>query len=61
MSAREREEHAKWENKRRDLQEAKEMAPRFKDYKPDINLSYNDEFGREMSQKEVCPLFPPPL
>jgi len=53
MSAREREEHARWENKQRDLQEAKEMASRFKEYKPDVKLSYKDEFGREMSQKEV--------
>lgn len=54
MSAREREDHARWENKQRDLQEAREMAARFKDYKPDVNLSYKDEFGREMNQKEVC-------
>ena len=63
MSAREREEHARWENKQRDLQEAKEMAARFREYKPDVNLSYKDEFGREMSQKEVClnhPFHPSP-
>jgi len=53
MSAREREEHARWENKQRDLQEARDMALKFKDYKPDVNLSYKDEFGREMNQKEV--------
>ncbi|RPB03100.1 SART-1 protein [Choiromyces venosus 120613-1] len=53
MSAREREEHARWENKQRDHQEAKEMAARFKEYKPDVKLSYKDEFGREMSQKEA--------
>ena len=53
MSAREREEHARWENKQRDQQEAREMAQRFKDYKPDVTLSYKDEFGREMTQKEV--------
>jgi U4/U6.U5 tri-snRNP-associated protein 1 len=54
MSAREKEEHARWENKQRDVQEAREMQQRFKDYKPDVNLSYKDEFGREMNQKEVC-------
>ena len=53
MSAREREEHARWENKQRDLQEAKEMAARFKEYKHDVKLSYKKEFGREVSQKEV--------
>lgn len=53
MSAREREEHARWENKQRDLQESREMVQRFKDYKPDVTLSYKDEFGREMNQKEA--------
>ena len=53
MSAREREEHARWESKQMDLQEAKEMAARFKEYKPDVKLSYKDEFGWKMSQKEV--------
>lgn len=53
MSAREREEHARWENKQRDVQEAREMQQRFEDYKPDVNLSYKDEFGREMNQKEA--------
>jgi U4/U6.U5 tri-snRNP-associated protein 1 len=53
MSAREREEHARWENKQRDLHEAKEMAARFREYKPDVKLSYKDEFGREMTQKEA--------
>ncbi|KAI5843440.1 SART-1 protein [Morchella snyderi] len=53
MSAREREEHARWENRQRDLQEAREMAQRFKEYKPDVNLSYKDEFGRDMTQKEA--------
>lgn len=54
MSAREREEHARWENRQRDLQEAREMQQRFKEYKPDVNLSYKDESGRDMTQKEVC-------
>lgn len=57
MSAREREEHARWENKQRDLQEAREMQQRFKEYKPDVNLSYKDEFGRDMTQKEVALFF----
>lgn len=53
MSAREREEHARWENKQRDLQEARELQQRFKQYKPDVNLTYKDEFGRDMNQKEA--------
>lgn len=54
MSAREREEHARWENKQRDLQEARDLQQRFKDYRPDVNLEYKDEFGRDMTAKEVC-------
>ncbi|TGZ84943.1 SART-1 protein [Ascodesmis nigricans] len=53
MSAREREEHARRENKHRDFVEARQMAERFKDYKPNVELHYTDEFGREMSQKEA--------
>jgi U4/U6.U5 tri-snRNP-associated protein 1 len=54
MSAREREEHARWENKQRDLQEARDLQTRFKEYRPDVNLQYKDEFGRDMTPKEVC-------
>ncbi|KAL2862896.1 U4/U6-U5 snRNP complex subunit SNU66 [Aspergillus lucknowensis] len=54
MSAREREEHARWENKQRDQQEARHMAEVFnKEYKPDVQLKYIDEFGRQMNQKEA--------
>lgn len=53
MSAKEREEYARWENKQRDVQEAKEMAAKFKDYKPAVKLEYKDEFGREMNPKEA--------
>lgn len=53
MSAREREEHARWENKQRDLQEARDLQQRFKEYRPDVNLEYKDEFGRDMTPKEV--------
>ena len=54
MSAREREEHARWENKQRDQQESRQMAEIFnKDYKPDVQLKYVDEFGRSMNQKEA--------
>lgn len=57
MSAREREEHARWENKQRDLQEARDLQQRFKDYRPDVNLEYKDEFGRDMTAKEVRSIF----
>ncbi|KAL4936783.1 hypothetical protein BDV06DRAFT_204298 [Aspergillus oleicola] len=54
MSAREREEYARWENKQRDQQEARHMAEVFnKEYKPDVQLKYIDEFGRSMNQKEA--------
>lgn len=61
MSAREREEHARWENKQRDLQEARDLQQRFKDYRPDVNLEYKDEFGRDMTAKEVRSIFIYPL
>lgn len=61
MSAREREEHARWENKQRDLQEARDLQQRFKDYRPDVNLEYKDEFGRDMTAKEVRSSFIYPL
>ncbi|KAL1969547.1 hypothetical protein VTN77DRAFT_8985 [Rasamsonia byssochlamydoides] len=54
MSAREREEYARWENKQRDQQESRQMADIFnREYKPDIQLKYVDEFGRLMNQKEA--------
>lgn len=54
MSAREREEHARWENKQRDQQESRQMTDIFnREYKPDVQLKYVDEFGRSMNQKEA--------
>ncbi|KAJ5653088.1 hypothetical protein N7490_000091 [Penicillium lividum] len=54
MTAREREDHARWENKQRDQQEARQMAEIFnKEYKPDVQLKYVDEYGRSMNQKEA--------
>jgi U4/U6.U5 tri-snRNP-associated protein 1 len=54
MSAREREEHARWENKQRDQLESRQMADVFnREYKPDVQLKYMDEHGRAMSQKEA--------
>ena len=54
MSAREREEHARWENKQRDQQESRREAEVFnREYKPDIELKYVDEKGRSMNQKEA--------
>lgn len=54
MSAREREDHARWENKLRDQQESRQMAEIFnREYKPDVQLKYVDEFGRSMNKKEA--------
>ncbi|MDI1491850.1 MAG: hypothetical protein OHK93_003061 [Ramalina farinacea] len=54
MSAREREEYARFENKQRDQMESRIMSEVYaKDYKPDVQLKYVDEFGRSMDQKEA--------
>lgn len=54
MSAREREEYARWENKQRDQQESRQIADVFnREYKPDVQLKYVDEHGRLMNQKEA--------
>lgn len=54
MSAREREDHARWENKQRDQVESRQMADVFnREYKPDVQLKYVDEHGRTMGQKEA--------
>ncbi|EEP80303.1 conserved hypothetical protein [Uncinocarpus reesii 1704] len=54
MSARDREEYARWENKQRDQQESRTMADIFnREYKPDVQLKYVDEHGRLMNQKEA--------
>jgi U4/U6.U5 tri-snRNP-associated protein 1 len=54
MSAREREDHARWENKHRDTLDSRHLADIFnRDYKPDVQLNYVDEHGRAMNQKEA--------
>ena len=54
MSAREREEYARRENKQRDQAESRQMAEIFnREYKPNVQLKYIDDFGREMNQKEA--------
>ena len=54
MSAREREEYARYENKQRDQAESRIMSDVFnREYKPDVQLKYVDEFGRHMNQKEA--------
>ena len=54
MSAREREEYARWENKQRDQAESRQVAEVFnREYKPNVQLKYVDDFGRSMNQKEA--------
>lgn len=36
-----------------EIREAQESWDKFKDYKPDVNISYVDEFGRNMTEKEA--------
>ncbi|KDQ59232.1 hypothetical protein JAAARDRAFT_192758 [Jaapia argillacea MUCL 33604] len=42
-----------YENRLREQQEAREQLEMFKNYKPDVNIVYYDEFGREMGVKEA--------
>ena len=54
MSARDREEYARQENKYRDQMESRAITEVFnREYKPDVQLKYIDEFGRSMNQKEA--------
>ncbi|KAI9849006.1 MAG: hypothetical protein M1837_005897 [Sclerophora amabilis] len=54
MSGREKEAYAQHENKQRDQHESRHMADIFnREYKPDIDIRYVDEFGRAMNQKEA--------
>ncbi|KAF4613943.1 hypothetical protein D9613_007570 [Agrocybe pediades] len=42
-----------YENRMREAQEAREAMDAFKNYKPDVNIVYYDEFGRALSAKEA--------
>jgi len=42
-----------YENRLREQTEARELMDTFKDYKPDVNVVYHDEFGRTLTQKEA--------
>jgi U4/U6.U5 tri-snRNP-associated protein 1 len=54
MSAREKEEYARSQNNFRDQQESRQLAEHFnKEYKPNVDLKYIDEYGRSMNQKEA--------
>ena len=54
MSAKDREEHARWQNTQREHQSSIQAAAAFnRDYKPDVQIKYVDESGRLMNQKEA--------
>ncbi|PFH52974.1 hypothetical protein AMATHDRAFT_45880 [Amanita thiersii Skay4041] len=42
-----------YENRLREQQDARENLEAFKNYKPDVNIVYYDEFGRELTPKEA--------
>lgn len=42
-----------YENRLRETQEAKDNMDTFKNYKPDVNIVYYDEFGRALTPKEA--------
>ncbi|KAF2096734.1 hypothetical protein NA57DRAFT_42219 [Rhizodiscina lignyota] len=54
MSARDREEYARRVNVQRDQNESRQMVEVFnREYKPDVQLKYVDDYGRSMNQKEA--------
>ncbi|KAI1007588.1 hypothetical protein K3495_g633 [Podosphaera aphanis] len=54
MTAREKEEYARSQNTLRDQIESRQLAEHFnKEYKPNVELKYIDEFGRSMNKKEA--------
>jgi U4/U6.U5 tri-snRNP-associated protein 1 len=54
MTAREKEDYARSQNNYRDQQESRQLAEHFnKEYKPNVELKYIDDFGRSMNQKEA--------
>ncbi|KAF8071950.1 SART-1 family-domain-containing protein [Lyophyllum atratum] len=42
-----------YENRMREQQEARDNLDAFKNYKPDVNIVYYDEFGRSLTPKEA--------
>ena len=42
-------------DRERDRDRDPHSFPEKKDYRPDVNIVYTDDFGRELESKEVCP------
>ncbi|KAK0553153.1 hypothetical protein OC846_002641 [Tilletia horrida] len=45
-----------YENRERDLVDAREAQKRFANYKPDVDIKYHDQHGRELSAKKAWKL-----
>lgn len=53
MTQRERELYREEENKKRERQEAYQRMQEFNDFKFNVDIEYKDEFGQEMTPKDV--------
>ena len=54
MTNKERDTYARQQNEAREHYISRLLAEKFnKEYKPDVKLRYNDEYGRQMNQKEA--------
>lgn len=42
-----------YENRQRELEDARRAQDKFRDYKPDIDIKYHDEFGRVLNNHEA--------
>ncbi len=42
-----------WENRQREIDDARQAANKFKDYQPDVEIKYHDKHGRELGMKEA--------
>jgi U4/U6.U5 tri-snRNP-associated protein 1 len=45
--------HYEEDQRREDRQRARELEEKFKNYNPDVELKYHDEYGRSLNAKEV--------
>jgi U4/U6.U5 tri-snRNP-associated protein 1 len=53
LSQREKEQHREEENQKRERYEAQQRMREFNDFKFNVDLEYKDEFGQEMTKKDV--------
>jgi U4/U6.U5 tri-snRNP-associated protein 1 len=53
LSQREKEQHREQENQARERHEAQQRMREFSDFKFNVDLEYKDEFGQEMTKKDV--------